>query len=156
MVVLSRLRLSLAFVVLLFDVQIDSDRILIGKSTFCLRPKSLAPYNYQSNFIFKNLHGFIFLSVSGSTYLWRNVGIYSVNYPCNSESTMEYWHITWRGNRLFFGPGLVGTLGIVYLSLYEYVLTFIKGTNTESRERCWTLCFPLHICVKWVCTGFYF
>ena len=69
------------------------------------------------------------------------------------NSTLGYWHFTWRGNRLYFGPGLLGTLGIVGPSfLHEHVLTLIKGTNTEGRERCWILCFPLHICAKWVCT----
>ena len=33
---------------------------------------------------------------------------------------------------------------------------FIKGTSTESRERCWTLCFPPQICAKWACTVLYF
>ena len=94
---------------------------------------------------------------SGSIYLWRNIVIYSVNYPFHSESTMEYWHLPWRGNCLYFGPGLLGTLGIDCLSLlHEHVLTLIKETSTESKERCWILCSPLHICAKWACTVLYF
>ena len=42
-------------------VQIGPDRSLIGESTFCLRPKSNAPYCCQSKNFFYNLHDFIFL-----------------------------------------------------------------------------------------------
>ena len=129
---------------------------------FVFDPKALYHIVVKVNikYFFYNLHGFIFLSAaSGSTYIWRNIVIYWVNCLCHSKSTMqlEYsgWQLTWRGNRLIFGPGLLGTLGIVWPSLlHKYVLTLIKGTGTESRERCWTLCIPLQICAKWACTVF--
>ena len=69
------------------------------------------------------------------------------------------WHITFRGNLLMFGPGLLGTLGIFspfIIAIWAYPDLDPKGTSTESRERCWTLCFPLRICAKWVCAVLYF
>ena len=35
-------------------VQIDPDRSLIGKSAFCLRPKSYAPYICQSKYFLQS------------------------------------------------------------------------------------------------------
>ena len=51
MVALSRLGPFLGFVPFLFQCfKVVPDRRLIGESTFCLRPKSNAPYSCQSKF----------------------------------------------------------------------------------------------------------
>jgi hypothetical protein len=154
MVALSRLRPFLGSVLFLFQLfKMIRIAALQENQLFVFDPKALHHILVKVIFYILQSSWLHILIGSGSIYLWRTIGNYWVNYPCHSEPTMEYWHLTWRGNRLFFGPGLVGTLGIVCPALlHEHVLTLIKESSTESRERCWTLCFPLHTCAKWACS----
>ena len=49
---------------------------------------------------------------------------------------MVYWHLTWRGNRLYFGPGLLGTLGIVFSTIACMSMSWLwsRGPAPEAEK----------------------
>jgi hypothetical protein len=130
----------------------------LGKSTLCLWPESTAPYNCQGRFILHPSWLYILIP-SGSIYLWRNDVLYWVNCPC-SKQFIHPWHtnislpeeIACSSVLGFWEPWvLFSVVGAWACPNFDP-----KGTITESRERCWTLCFPWHICAKWARTTLYF
>ena len=161
MVVLWRLKPSLGFVLTcLILSKVDGDHKLVGKSDFCLWPESIAPYNYQGKAVCIHQESSSCLHIliaSGPRYLWQISVIYRVNCQCNQQKRKNQLDITTsRANRVLFGPGISGTLGIAFFSVttaWTCPDSNPKGTNTGSRESCWTpRFFRFHICAKWACT----
>ena len=46
---------------------------------------------------------------------------------------MVYWHLTWRGNRLYFGPGLLGTLGIVFSTIACMSMSWLRSRGPAPK-----------------------
>ena len=91
---------------------------LIGKPTLCLRPESTPSYNRQgrdfATLIISQCHSSYRPRINISMKKRRHLlSILSLRYRIN---WVMYWDLTSRGNRLYFGPGLVGTLGTFFLS----------------------------------------
>lgn len=132
--------------------------LALGKSTFCLRSESTAPYNCQSKY---------FLTSMMIPYSYRlRINIFTKkhqhsfsNSPCNRDpSTMTCWYLTFKGKPFIFWSRPSGNLGycLTIFVLWAYRDFHPKGIITGGRNVCWTLCFPLRIFAKWVRTLFCF